>query len=55
MPIDYRELLMKYINHVGEQEGVTFIRGRKKPEYITGTEWETLEELDGESEKYQKN
>ncbi len=33
--IDYRELLKKYINHVGEAEGVTFIWG-----------WQGIEESD---------
>lgn len=27
MPIDYRELLLKYIRHVGTSEGVTFLEG----------------------------
>jgi len=55
MPIDYRELLMKYISHVGHCEGVTFILNEwRRPEspFITAKEWEELELLDDESRKW---
>lgn len=32
-PFDYRELLKKYINLVGEEEGVTFISHAKTPKF----------------------
>ena len=43
--MDYKALLQKYIRHVGEEEGVTFIEDRK-PEYATEEEWAELERLD---------
>ena len=56
MVIDYRELLMKYIEHVGECEGVTFMSKCHEPRtgLFTTEEWEELQRLDGESEKYGK-
>lgn len=52
--IDYRELLMKYIDHVGECEGITFISDYHRPRagLFTTEEWEELRRLDAESEKY---
>lgn len=52
--MDFRELLMKYIAHVGACEGVTFIfaRGRDKNKNITPEEWDELETMDAESRKY---
>ena len=46
--IDYRNLLIKYINHVGEQEGISFLNERY---YFGGTffsseEWDELQNLD---------
>lgn len=39
--VDYKELLGKYINHVGEQEGTAFLSDRHK-ELFTDEEWEVL-------------
>ena len=55
--IDYRELLQKYIRHVVDQEGVSFIAGgyRKKDRafcekwdfaYFEDEEWAALVELE---------
>lgn len=55
MSIDYRELLMKYIEHVGECEGITFIRGGRLQSSavpFTDAEVEEMEKLDQESKKY---
>lgn len=39
----WKLILMKYINHVGECEGTTFISD-KKPDTFTQEEWELLNE-----------
>lgn len=44
--IDYRMLLLKYIHHVGEEEGSTFITWLP-PEHFTPEERAELERLDG--------
>ena len=48
--VDYRYLLVKYINHVGECEGTNFLSDHNReytpPEYkFTDTEWATLRYL----------
>ena len=43
--MDYRELLKKYINHVGECEGITFLRYGEKPDFITDEEWAELQKI----------
>jgi hypothetical protein len=48
-PIDYRLLLLKYISHVGDYEGCTFIPTCSRPDEFTEQEWEELERLDLES------
>ena len=51
--MDYRELLMKYIAHVGACEGVTFIESdRGLSPHLTSDEWVELERLDQEARKY---
>ena len=36
----YRLLLLKYMRHVAEQEGLTFVSdGFEKPDFITDEEW----------------
>jgi len=65
-PIDYRELLLKYIAHVGNEEGVTFINRIRDDQGFTDdaealgryyvrfseAEAEEMRELDQESIKY---
>ena len=56
--MDYRELLKKYINYVGEIEGVTFLGERYAnrgftPSFFTIEEWEELNKLDEEAYKEQ--
>lgn len=46
--IDWKLILMKYINHVGDCEGVSFI-GEKKPESFTDEEFENLKKADSEA------
>lgn len=60
--INYRELLKKYIGHVGEVEGVSFINPDNNEgagpcgKAISREEWEELIALDTEAEKqYYKN
>lgn len=51
---DYRELLIKYIRHVMECEGVSFLHrheGEPTPEVFTEEEWIELGRLDEEAEK----
>jgi len=45
---DWKLILMKYINHVGECEGTSFI-GNNKPESFTTEEWELLNKANSES------
>ena len=45
--INHKDLLLKYINHVAENEGVTFIKDTWRNEYLfTETEWDELVKLD---------
>jgi hypothetical protein len=50
--MDYRELLKKYINHVGDCEGTTFLgdhdRGDARDFEFTDEEWTELQKLDKE-------
>lgn len=45
--MDYRELLKKYIDHVGESEGVTFL-SHDDLNRFTSEEWAELRLLDVE-------
>ena len=42
---DYKKLLMAYINHVGEMEGVNFLYWRHEPVEVTGLTTEERDEL----------
>jgi hypothetical protein len=44
MTFDYKKILLAYINHVGECEGVTFL-GHHVANGITGLSSEDVEEL----------
>lgn len=45
--IDYKTLLLKYIELVGYNEGISFISKRYKPDNLfTDEEWNELERLD---------
>jgi hypothetical protein len=47
---DYRTLLLKYIDHVGNCEGVTFLGDRDRNKSLfTEEEWTLLQQLDRES------
>lgn len=50
--IDYRALLSKYISHVGQEEGTTFLFDRPPSSYndveFTDEEWAELQLLEGE-------
>jgi PHD/YefM family antitoxin component YafN of YafNO toxin-antitoxin module len=47
---NYRDLLKKYIEHVGEEEGITFLGdSRKNSNIFSEEEWEELKELEYES------
>jgi hypothetical protein len=45
--MDYRELLKKYINHVGEEEGTTFLSWDGDDRF-TEAEWDELQALEAE-------
>jgi hypothetical protein len=45
---DWKLILMKYINHVGDCEGVSFI-GENKPDSFTEEEWKSLQDANSES------
>lgn len=48
-PIDYRDLLRRYIRHVGECEGITFMPPRHESEIVfTADEIAELRRLDDE-------
>lgn len=44
--MNYKELLLKYINHVADNEGVTFIKDCFKGDGFTDDEWAELVKLD---------
>ena len=46
--IDYRELLIKYIAHIGAEEGITFIDPWRMADRFTDEEQAELERLDRE-------
>lgn len=48
--IDYKALLLKYINHVAENEGVTFIKDTwRNEDMFSEPEWDELVKLDDEA------
>lgn len=48
--IDYRALLIKYIDHVGQEEGTVFLTNWKRPpERFTDAEWSELGRLADEA------
>lgn len=48
--IDYKSLLLKYINHVAENEGVTFIKDTwRNEDMFSEAEWDELVKLDDEA------
>jgi hypothetical protein len=50
---DYRDLLMKYIAHVAEQEGATFLNDPRRPSGLfSDDEWSELHRLDDASKRY---
>ena len=52
---NYRELLRKYIDHVGDCEGVTFISMQhRRPGTFTEEEWAVLREIDGSSDENER-
>jgi len=44
--MNYKELLIKYINHVADNEGVTFIKDHWRGDTFTQDEWDELIKLD---------
>lgn len=40
--MDWRALLVKYIYHIGMQEGVYFLHEYKKPDYFSDAEFDAL-------------
>jgi hypothetical protein len=51
MRMDYKELLIKYINHVADNEGVTFIKDTWKGDGFTEEQWAELVTLDEQAWK----
>jgi hypothetical protein len=49
--INYKDLLIKYINHVADNEGVTFIKDTWKSDDFNESEWAELVKLDKETWK----
>ncbi len=47
--MDYRDLLMRYICHVGECEGISFIFDSERTPWFSDEQWEELKRLDVES------
>jgi hypothetical protein len=46
--MDYRALLQKYIDHVGDREGVDFLAAHhRQPGHFTDEEWQELQVLGG--------
>lgn len=48
--VNHRDLLKKYINHVGECEGITFLSEGRRTAGLTDEEWEALQLLDIEAD-----
>ena len=47
---DYHLLLLKYMMHVGEMEGVDYVfRTTDQPSYLTASEWLALQEASADS------
>lgn len=46
--MNYRELLKKYIDHVANCEGTTFLGAHKQTDRFTDEEWQELGLLDDE-------
>ena len=46
--MNYKDLLKKYINHVGMMEGIDFLGGPHKGENFTQEEWVELKEISNE-------
>jgi len=46
--MDYKELLKKYIRHVGDLEGVSFLGPQDKSKFFSDSEWEELIKIDDE-------
>ena len=52
---NYRNMLMWYMNHVGDCEGVSFLSDRYKPQNgLTDEEWAELQELDRQAQQLQR-
>jgi hypothetical protein len=43
--IDYKQLLWKYLNHVGAEEGVTYWQNSSADDRFTDEEFEALAEI----------
>jgi hypothetical protein len=43
--MNYRELLMKYMNHVGYHEGIDYTDDGYESDIFTGKEWEAIQRL----------
>jgi hypothetical protein len=43
--MDYKKLLMKYMNHVGYHEGVHFTGRAYESDIFTGEEWKEIQRL----------
>ena len=46
---DYHLLLLKYMMHVGEMEGVDYVFRTPRPPYFTASEWLALQEASADS------
>ena len=52
MPIDYRELLIKYIEYIVEMEGTDYLGYERRPPIFSESEWDKLCELAEEETNY---
>lgn len=43
---DYKQLLLKYIQHVSQHEGISFLDEGYELEVFTPEEWKVMQELD---------
>jgi hypothetical protein len=51
--IDYKHLLKKYMQHIIDEEGVSYIRNYfRNTEIFTEEEWQTLKQIEEEEEIY---
>lgn len=54
-PMDYRNLLVRYIAHVGANEGIVYLSNRRRDTNLfTDEQWAELRRLAKEAERFER-